>query len=99
MSNEVNGTKPIKKYSQAFKHQAVQLVTEQGLSQAQAARRLGIASTTLHGWVRQLTTDSGQPIDLAIQARLKQLEQENRRLRMEREILKKAATFFASESR
>jgi len=87
-----------RRYSHEFKAGAVRLVTEQGLSQSQASKRLGVSASALCGWVRQLAP-GGQLTDPQMQAKLKQLEQENRRLRTEREILKKAATFFASESR
>ncbi len=85
-------------YSPEFKSGAVKMVTEQGLSQAEVARRLGVSSRTLCNWVRELAPN-GQLTGLEVYAKLKALEQENRRLRMEREILKKAAAFFASESR
>ena len=99
VSNEVKQiVKTRRDYSPAFKSGAVKMVTEQGLSQAETARRLGVSSRTLCNWVRDLAPN-GQLTDPEIHAKLKALEQENRRLRMEREILKKAATFFASESR
>jgi transposase len=98
-SNDLDQTNPvIRSYGPEFKTRAVKMVTEQGLSQAEAARRLGVSSRTLCHWVRELAPN-GQLTDLEIHAKLKALELENRRLRMEREILKKAATFFASESR
>lgn len=73
-------------------------MTQQGLSQAQVARRLGVSATTLCGWVRHLAPE-GLLVDTQLRQRVRQLEEENRRLRMEREILKKATTFFASQSR
>lgn len=98
-SNEVKQSgKTRRDYSPQFKAGAVKMVTEQELSQAEVARRLGVSSRTLCNWVRELAPN-GQLTDIEIHAKLKALEQENRRLRMEREILKKAATFFASESR
>lgn len=87
-----------RRYSREFKASAVRMVTEQGLSQAQASQRLGVSASALCSWMRQLAP-GGQLTDQQMQAKLRELEQENRRLRMEREILKKAATFFASESR
>ena len=92
-----NGTK-CKRYDAQFKAGAVRMVTEEGLSQSEVARRLGVAGTTVCGWVRQLAPN-GRLTDQEMATKLRELEQENRRLKMEREILKKAATFFAGESR
>jgi transposase len=86
------------RYSREFKAEAVKMVTPQGLSQSEASKRLGISASALCGWVRQLSS-GGQLTDVAMQAKIQQLEQENRRLKLEREILKRTATFFASESR
>ena len=98
MSTSSDHKKTGRRYSREFKAGAVKMVTQQGLSQAEAGRRLGVSSATLCGWVRQLAP-GGQLTDQQMQTKIKQLEQENRRLKMEREILKKAATFFASQSR
>ena len=87
-----------KRYDAQFKAGAVRMVTEEGLSQSEVARRLGVAGTTVCAWVGQLAPN-GRLTDQEMRAKLRELEQENRRLKMEREILKKAATFFASESR
>lgn len=88
-SNELKqASKTSRGYSPEFKTGAVKMVTEHGLSQAEVARRLGVSSRTLCNWVRELAPN-GQLTDLEIHAKLKALEQENRRLRMEREILKK----------
>ena len=87
-----------KRSDDPFKAGAVRMVTEEGLSQTE----LGVAGTTVCGWVRQLAPN-GRLTDQEMRAKLRALEQENRRLRMEREILTKTAprkwTFFASESR
>ena len=91
------GTKS-KRYNDLFKAGAVRMVIEEGLSQTEVARRLGVAGTTVCAWVRQLAPN-GRLTDQEMHTKLRELEQENRRLKMEREILKKAATFFASESR
>lgn len=98
MSKSTDHGKISKRYDDQFKAGAVRMVTEEGLSQAEVARRLGVAGTTVCGWVKQLAP-SGRLTDQEMQAKLRELEQENRRLKIEREILKKAATFFASESR
>lgn len=90
-----------RKYSREFKMDAVRLVTEQGYTVRQAAESLGIRDNMLWRWKKQLQ-DEG---DAAFrpgegpEAELKQLREENRRLRMERDILKKATAFFAKESK
>ncbi len=98
MSKSMGNGKSSKRYDDQFKAGAVRMVTEEGLSQSEVARRLGVAGTTVCAWVRQLAPN-GRLTDQEIRIKLRELEQENRRLKMEREILKKAATFFASESR
>jgi transposase-like protein len=68
---------------------------------AEIARNLGINEGTLGSWVSR-AKESGQvkdkPLDIGERARLKELEEENRRLRMERDFLKKAAAWFAKEN-
>ena len=98
MVKSTSNGKISKRYDDQFKAGAVRMVTEEGLSQSEVARRLGIADTTVCAWVRQLAPN-GRLTDQEMRIKLRELEQENRRLKMEREILKKAATFFASESR
>jgi transposase len=98
MSKSTSNGKIGKRYDAQFKSGAVRMVTEEGLSQCEVARRLGVAGTTVCAWVRQLAPN-GRLTDQEMRIKLRELEQENRRLKMEREILKKAATFFASESR
>jgi len=91
---------PRRKYTREFKISAVKLVNEQGYSIPQAARSLGVDPNCVRGWIQKLGTaaaglaPSGEG---AMAAELRQLRQENARLRMEREILKKAAAFFARE--
>ena len=74
------------RYSRYFKVEAAKLVTEQGLSKAEAARRLGVTNTTMREWVDQFGPEVGaEQADES--AELKRLREENRQLRMEREIL------------
>jgi transposase len=90
---------PRRKFTREFKLSAVQLVNQQGYGIPQAARSLGIDASNVRGWVRQLGSEAGQTPsgEGAIQAELRRLRKENARLLMEREILKKAAAFFARE--
>lgn len=79
---------------QAGSGQARELVTEERRSKADVARRLGVANKTIGDWVQQF--GAGTDRDQAEEsAELKRLREENRQLRMEREILKKATAFFA----
>jgi transposase len=87
-------------YSREFKVSAVGLVQQQGYSVIQAAKSLGVDPASLRGWLKQFPTDATTQPDAAgsLQAELRRLREENRRLLMEREILKKATAFFAKES-
>ena len=88
-------------YTKEFKEEAVKLVTDQGYSIAEAARNLGVNANLLGRWKKeseQAENGSTSPGSLvAMQAELKRLNKENKQLKMEREILKKAAAFFAKE--
>ena len=90
-----------RKFSDEFKEEAVKLVVEQGYSLAEAARNLGINANMLSRWKREIegAKDGEAQIgsNISVQAELKRLRKENKRLKMEREILKKAAAFFAKE--
>jgi transposase len=87
-------------YSREFKVSAVGLVRQQDYTVAQAAKNLGIDPASLRGWLKQFPMDGAAPPDSAgtVQAELRRLREEVRRLTMEREILKKATAFFAKES-
>ena len=89
-------------YTQEFKGEAVKLITQQGYSYAEAGRNLGVNPNLLSKWKRGIEGSSSNDLSpgdaVSIQSELKRLRKENKRLRMEREILKKAAAFFAKES-
>ena len=91
-----------KKYTQEFRESAVKLITEQGYQITEAARNLGLNATMLGRWKREIKGGGESSPDptsgKALQAELTRLRKENQRLKMEREILKKAAAFFANES-
>jgi transposase len=89
-------------FTTEFKAEAVRLVRESGKSVPTVARELDLTETALRSWVRQAEVDAGRgaPGALTSEEReeLGRLRRETRTLRMEREILKKAAAFFAKES-
>ena len=89
-----------RKYTREFKVSAVKLVNEQGYSPAEAARSLGVDPNSVRGWVEKYGTEAqglAPAGDGAMAAELRRLRKENAQLLMEREILKKAAAFFARE--
>ena len=88
------------RYPQEFKAEVVQLVRSfPEKSVRQLAYELGISDQTLRNWIRQAEIDHGQREGLTTKEReeLRRLRRENKILREEREILKKAAAFFAKE--
>jgi transposase len=88
------------RYPEEFKAEAVQLArSSPDRSIRQLAYELGIADQTLRNWIKQAEIDRGEREGLSTEEReeLRRLRRENRILREEREILKKAAAFFAKE--
>jgi len=88
-------------YPAEFREEAVRLVREGGKSIGAVAKDLGIADRSLRNWVKQSDLDTGRRTDgLTTEERieLRRLRRENRVLREEREILKKATAFFAQET-
>lgn len=93
-----------KQYSKEFKLDAISLVLEQGYSRAEAARSLEINANMLGRWLREHEAPERQAFRgngklTAEQTEIRRLREENRRLKMEKEILKKATVFFAKETR
>ena len=92
-----------RKYTKEFKLDAIRLVTEHGYSRAEAARNLGLNANMLGRWVQEYKEDHEQAFRgngnlTPDQEELRRLRAENKQLKLEREILKKAAAFFAKES-
>jgi len=90
-------------FSREFKLEAVKLVKERGVSVAQAARELDVHENVLRKWVREAMSDPqhafpGPGVIRPEQAEIERLKKENAKLRMERDLLKKAAAYFARES-
>ena len=90
---------PRRKFTSEFKQEAVALVRRSGQSANQVAKELGISQTALSHWLRETTRSASSPNGLHAADELKVLRREIERLRMERDIRKKAAAFFATESR
>lgn len=92
-----------RKFTKEFKEEAVKLVKEGGLSVYRAAQDLDLQDSVLRRWVTQYEIDHGKgsPGALTTEEReeLRRLRRENAQLRMERDFLKKAAAFFAKESK
>lgn len=89
-----------RKYTAEFREAAVRLVTVEKRTVAQAASSLGMPQHTLTAWVTQARKGAGvftPPDERDLAARVRDLEAECRRLRLERDILKKATAFFARE--
>jgi len=92
-----------RRYTEEFKREALKLVSERGISVAQAARELGVKQQTMSRWRQQVAgsaapTGTASAADARAQnAELERLRRENVRLRAERDILKKALGYFAKE--
>ena len=84
-----------RKFTPEFKKEAISLVTEQSYTVAKAAASLGISNKTLHTWVTLARNQSNSALSDDEHAELKRLRKENKELRLEKEILKKASAFFA----
>lgn len=90
-----------KHYSKDFKLQAARLVTENGYSLNDAAQKLGVSAWSIRYWIKKFQQTAELPTQNQAPSpadELKQLRRENARLRMENDILKKAAAYFAKES-
>lgn len=90
-------------YSAEFKREAIRLITDHGYGVSETARNLGINANMLRRWKRQMHDEQNGAFPgkghLALEhEELRRLRHENKRLRMERDILKKATAFFAKES-
>jgi transposase len=89
-----------RRFTAEFKREAVELVHTSGRPIAEIARELGIYDSTLGNWVRQDRIDRGEQDGLSSeeQTRLRELERDNARLRMERDLLKRTVAFWVTET-
>ena len=95
-------TKARRQFSSEFKREAVSLVVDRGYSLEEAGRSLGVRGNLIGRWKRQLEADDGSAFPgkgklTPDQQHIRDLEAENRRLKMEKDILKKATAFFVLE--
>ena len=93
-----------KKYSKEYKLDAVSLVLDQSYTVTEAAKSLEVNRSVLQRWIKEFESDDGQAFRgngklTPEQAAIRRLTEENRRLKMEKEVLKKATVFFAKETR
>jgi transposase len=98
MANTTRSRRPRRRFDDDFKAQAVRLVLDEGKSVGTVARDLDLTETALREWVQRAQADrtNGRTgVTTAEREELAHLRKENRELRTEREILKKAAAFFA----
>jgi len=95
---------PQGRYAKEFREEAVKLITEENITLPEAARRLSLPSSTLGNWVKQFKAGRLGEIGKTyrplteVEMELAKVKKENAELRMERDILKKAAAYFAKES-
>ena len=91
-----------RKFSPEFKDEAVKMVIESSRAIAEVAREIQVNDGTLGNWVNKYRVehaDEEPPLSMSDRARLRELERENRELKMKAEFLGKAAAFFAQEYR
>ncbi len=99
-NDERRQPRPRRKFSDEFKRDAVDLVLTTGRPVAEVATELGVYDSTLGNWVRrqQERQQAGSDVSPDERARLKELEAENAKLRMERDLLKRTVAFWVKES-
>src|SRR5215213_2303235 len=100
MAESPKGRRPRRRFDDEFKAQAVRLVLDEGQTVGAAARDLDLTETALREWVKRVRADRTKGrtgLTSAEREELGQLRKENRQLRLEREIPKNAAAFFAKE--
>ena len=90
-----------RRYSEEFKIEAVKQVVENGYTITDTAERLGVHPTSLSSWIKRFETPESQikyNIEKSAEAEIKRLQKELKRVTQERDILKKAAVYFASHT-
>lgn len=96
---------PQGRYTPEFREQAVKLITEEGLKVGEAAKRLSVPTGTLNGWLRALKAGRLESVGKSykplteVELECARLRKELAEVKIERDLLKKAAAYFAKESR
>jgi transposase-like protein len=100
MEEQSSASRPRRSFTAEFKRDAVAMVLDDERSIADVAKALGIGETNLGNWVRQERIDRGERagVTSSERAELVELRRENARLRMERDLLKRATAFWVKES-
>jgi transposase len=102
MEETKQARRPRRKFTNEFRAGAIRLVLDEGKGVAEVARNLDLTPSALRTWVERARADRGNGrlgvLTTTEREELSRLRKENRELRMERDILKKAAAFFAKES-
>ena len=89
-----------KRYTEEFKIEAVKQITERGYPAAEVARRIGVSPHSLYQWIKHYSLPQAERQEVVgQQAEIRRLKAELKRVTEERDILKKAAAYFAKESR
>ena len=102
MADTNKSQRPRRRFTDEFKQQAVRLVLDEGKSVSAVARELDLVASALSNWVKRAQADRSKGrtgLTTAEREELTRLRRENRILQEEREILKKAAAFFAKHQR
>ena len=87
-----------RRFSRAFKDEAIKLVEVNGVRVVQAASELGMGRSTLEKWLQEYRNSQSNGLTVSEKSELKQLREENRKLKLEKELLKKATVYFAKHS-
>jgi transposase len=87
-----------RKIDPEIKAEAIRLVEEHGVKAVQVAKELGIGNTTLEKWLKAYRTTNSNSLTVDEKAELKKLRAENRTLKIEKDLLKKATVYFAKNS-
>jgi len=88
-----------KRYTEEFKAEAIKQVTDRGHAAAEVAARLGVSAWSLHRWIKDRQVPQAERIEAQQQSvQLRQLRADLKRVTEERDILKKAAAYFARQS-
>ena len=92
------GEKMKKKISKEIKEEAIMLVEQNGVKIGQVCQEFGIGRSTLEKWLKEYRTTNSNGLTIDEKAELKKLREENRILKLEKELLKKATVYFAKHS-